>query len=100
MRKKRKRDVLRGEIRSEEKEIHSEEKEIRSEEKSVRRGKAKGKRKTQRAREATKKWVSDQRRRDNSPFRVLRQASVWYACGCEQCRQQVRHGSITNNTRV
>ena len=66
----------------------------------MRRGKAKGERKKQRAREATKKRVSDQRRRDNSPSRVLRQASVWCACGCEQRRQQVRHGSITNNTRV
>ena len=72
----------------------------RSEEKSVRRGKAKEERKKQRVREVTKKRVSDQRRRNNLPFPVLRQASVWCACGCEQCRQQVRHGSITNNTRV
>ena len=28
------------------------------------------------------------------------QANVWCTCGCEQCRQQVRHRSITNNTRV
>ena len=27
------------------------------------------------------------------------QASVLCACGCEQHRQQVRHGSVTNNTR-
>ena len=29
-----------------------------------------------------------------------KEASVWCACGCEQRRQQVRHGSVTNNTRV
>ena len=29
-----------------------------------------------------------------------KEASVWCACGCEQHRQQVRHGSVTNDTRV
>ena len=54
--------------------------------------KAKGERKKQKAREASKKRVSDQRQqRDNSSFPVLRQVSVWCACGCEQRRQQVRH---------
>ena len=49
----------------------------------MRRGKAKGERKKQRAREASKKC-----QQDNSSYTVLRQASVWCTCRCEQCRQQ------------
>ena len=68
-----------GDIKTSERkrEVRSEEKERRSEEGSVGREKAKGERKKQRPREATKKRVSNHLQRDNLPF----QCFIKRACG-------------------
>ena len=59
------------------------------------------KRKKNKRKESGKGKGQDKRARSGCKHaKEEKEASMWWACGCEQRRQQVRHGSITNNTRV